>query len=158
MRNEFDSVFNELLVDTFNSLTKIEENSLQARHDIKLSISEYHLLESVGKGYPDGITISDIAADLGITTASVTVGVNKLVKKGLVEKVKSPEDGRVVYVKMTRNGRRINAGHKLFHQHLIRNISKEFNEEELGILIRCFERMNEYFKKYGDANKKTETK
>lgn len=156
MRNEFDSVFNGLLVDTFNSLTKIEENSLQARHDIKLSISEYHLLESVGKGYPDGITISDIAADLDITTASVTVGVNKLVKKGLVEKVKSPEDGRVVYVKLTRSGRRINAGHKLFHLHLVRNLSKEFNEEELSILIRCFERMNDYFNKYGDTNKKIE--
>lgn len=153
MRNEFDSVFNQLLVDTFNSLNKIEENSLQSRHDIKLSISEYHLLESVGKGYPDGIPISDIAADLDITTASVTIGVNKLVKKGLVEKVKSTEDGRVVLVKLTREGRRINAGHKLFHLHLVRSLRKEFNEEELGVLIRCFEKINEYFKKYGDLNK-----
>ncbi|HOJ47762.1 MAG TPA: MarR family winged helix-turn-helix transcriptional regulator [Bacillota bacterium] len=154
MRNEFDSVFNQLLVDTFNSLTKIEENSLQSRHDIKLSISEYHLLESVGKGYPDGITISEIAADLGITTASVTIGVNKLVKKGLVEKVKSSEDGRYVLVKLTREGRRINAGHKLFHLHLVRSLRNEFDAEELDVLKRCFEKINAYFKKYGEAGKK----
>ncbi len=106
------------------------------------------MIESVGKSGPEGRTISDIALDLGITTAAVTVGVNKLVKKELLEKSRDTDDGRVVYVKMTREGRRINAGHRLFHQHMIKNISNEFSEEELAVLVRCFERLNEYFEKY----------
>ncbi|PKM62290.1 MAG: MarR family transcriptional regulator [Firmicutes bacterium HGW-Firmicutes-21] len=147
MREDFGSKLNEMLVDTFNSIRKIEESSLRARHDNKLSISEYHLLESVGKGSPNGRTISEIALDIGITTASVTISVNKLVKKGFVEKIRCTDDGRVVFVRLTREGRRINAGHRLFHQHLIRNISKEFNDEELTVLVRCIEKMNNYFKR-----------
>ncbi|HAN21082.1 MAG: hypothetical protein A2Y15_05025 [Clostridiales bacterium GWF2_36_10] len=147
MKDEFGSKLNELLVDTFNSISKMEESSLQARHKNKLSISEYHLLESVGKAGPEGRTISDIALDIGITTASVTVCVNKMVKKELVEKVRCSEDGRVVFVKFTREGRRINAGHRLFHEHLANNIKKEFTQEELIVLIRCIEKLNKYFKK-----------
>jgi len=148
MKADFYSNLNEQLTDTFNSIRKIEESSLQARHGTKLSISEYHLIETVGKGSSDGKTISEIALDLGITTASVTVGVNKLVKKELLDKARDTDDGRVVYVKLTREGRRINAGHRLFHQHMISNISKEFSEEELAILVRCFAKLNEYFEKY----------
>lgn len=148
MKSDFYSQLNDQLVDTFNSIRKIEESSLQARHGNKLSISEYHLIESVGKGSSEGKTISEIALDLGITTASVTVGVNKLVKKGFVEKIRDTEDGRVVYVKMTREGRRVNAGHRLFHQHMIKTISNEFSEEEIAILARCFGKLNEYFQKY----------
>ncbi len=148
MKSDFYSKLNEQLIDTYNSIRKIEEKSLQARHGTKLSISEYHMIENVGKSGPEGRTISDIALDLGITTAAVTVGVNKLVKKELLEKSRDTDDGRVVYVKMTREGRRINAGHRLFHQHMIKNISNEFSEEELAVLVRCFERLNEYFEKY----------
>jgi DNA-binding MarR family transcriptional regulator len=147
MKDNFGTELNELLVDTFNSIRKIEESSLRARHDNKLSISEYHLLESVGKGSQDGRTVSEIALDLGITTASVTVSVNKLVKKGFVEKTRCTDDGRVVFVRLTREGRRINAGHRLFHQHLIRSLSKEFDDEELKILVRCIEKINSYFKR-----------
>lgn len=146
MRDEFGSKFNELLVDTFNSIRKIEESSLQARHKNKLSISEYHLIESVGKAGLDGRTVSDIAFDLGITTASVTVCVNKLVKKELVKKEKCAEDGRVVFVKLTREGRRINAGHRMFHEHMANSIKKEFSQDELIILMRCIENLNKYFK------------
>ena len=147
MKEDFGSKLNEMLVDTFNSIRKIEESSLRERHDNKLSISEYHLLESVGKAAPGGRSISEIAQDLGITNASVTVSVNKLVKKGFVDKLRCTDDGRVVYVKLTREGRRINAGHRLFHQHLIRSLSKEFNDEELTVLVRCIEKINNYFKR-----------
>lgn len=156
MKKDFSITLNNLLVDTFSSIKKIEESSLQARHSIKLSISEYHLLETVGKGSTNGRTISEIAQDIGITTASVTVGVNRLVKKNLVEKVRCIDDGRVVYVKMTREGRRINAGHRLFHQHMIRSLANEFTEEELSILMRCFEKMNSYFKKYRISSEEKE--
>ena len=148
MTKKFGLMLNELLVDTFNSIKRIEENSLQARHDIKLTISEYHLIESVGRGYEHGRSISHIASDLGISNATVTIGVNKLIKKGLLEKYRSLHDGRVVFVKLTREGRRINAGHRLFHQHMISNLGKEFDDDELKLLMRCFEKMNGYFKRY----------
>lgn len=130
MQDAFEAKLNELLVDVFDSINKVEEQSLRSKFNNKLSISEYHMLESVGKAGPEGRTVTDIGSDLGITKASVTVGVNKLVKKGFLEKIKCSDDGRVVYVMLTREGRKVNAGHRLFHEHMVRNIMKEFDEEE----------------------------
>ena len=93
----FNKQLNDLLVDTFKVITKIEEVSIR-RTGCELSVSEVHILESVGKGGAEGRTISDIADDLRITLPSVTIAINKLVKKGYVQKVKSPTDGRMVFV------------------------------------------------------------
>ena len=47
-----------------------------------LSISELHLIESVGKADAKGRTVSDIAADLEVAIPSVTVAINKLQNRG----------------------------------------------------------------------------
>lgn len=48
-----------------------------------MSISELHLVEAVGKCGGEGRTISGIAKELDITLPSVTVAINKLMKKDL---------------------------------------------------------------------------
>ena len=82
--DDFASKMNELLVDTFHSILKVEENML-SQFQSNLSISEMHLIEAIGKNKETGRTISDIANELSITSASVTA-INKLVKKGHVER------------------------------------------------------------------------
>jgi DNA-binding MarR family transcriptional regulator len=56
------------------------------------------LIEAVGKNGNAPKTISDIATELGITSSTVTVAINKLMKKGYVEKSKDASDGRSVNV------------------------------------------------------------
>ena len=136
-----------LLIDAFNLITKVEQAALRAAHKNNLSISEYHMLESVGRGGEKGRTINEIASDLSVTSATVTVGINKLVEKRFVEKTKCDEDGRVVYVKLTREGKKFDAGHRLFHRNMVRAVSNVFDDSELDILNRCFESLNDYFKK-----------
>ena len=48
----------------------------------------------------------------------MTVGVNKLVHKGFLVKEKGAEDGRMVFVKLTREGRKVSAGHRYFQSNL----------------------------------------
>lgn len=100
----------EELTEAFEAVRKIEENSLNAAHGSSISTSESNLIEAVARGGEHGITISQIAAELSITLASVTVGVNKLVHKGFLIKEKGAEDGRMVYVKLTREGRQDQRG------------------------------------------------
>ncbi len=140
----FEQELNNLLLNTYKQVGKIEEEAMHRMGQIDLSVSELHLLEAVGKCKEDGRTISDIAADLDITLPSVTIAINKLVKKNYVEKSKSIKDGRIVYVKLTKLGRKVDAGHQYFHKTMIRNIKKELSEEEKKVLLASVQKLNSY--------------
>lgn len=144
--DEFSSRLNNLLVDTFRSILKVEEQMLQKHLTLNLSISEMHLIESVGKGGDEGLTISSIAEDLSISMPSVTVAINKLQGKGYVEKERSGTDSRMVYVKLTRNGRRVDAVHRHFHETMVEGIAEGLNEEERDTLAGGIDKLNAFFK------------
>lgn len=143
--DRFAEELNELIVETFHAINKMEEQTIRRFTKINLTINELHLIEAVARGEEKGRTISDIAMDLEITLPSVTVAINKLRKKGYVEKVKSDSDGRVVYVKLTPQGRKVNSGHQYFHRNLTRNVVSELGEEEKEILVRGIKKLNHYF-------------
>lgn len=153
--DNFSKKLNELLVETYRQITKIEEQAI--RHDSKLdlTISELHMLESVSKN-KDGCTISFIAEDQGITLPSVTFAIDKLTKKGYVEKQRAAHDGRQVLVKLTREGRKVNAGHQYFHENMVRNIIKEFDEDEQQALVRGIDKLNSFFKRKLEVEEKKE--
>ncbi len=142
---ELDRELNTILVDTFRSILKVEEAALKRDELADLSISEMHLPEAIGKS-PDGRTVSDIASELMVTLPSVTVAINKLAKKGYVEKFKSNHDGRVVYVRLTKLGKKIDSVHRYFHQQMIRAISSRLEEEEKAVLYKGVKALNEFFR------------
>lgn len=143
----FSEQLNDILVDTFRSILKVEEQLIKSSGKIDLSISELHLIESVGKNKEKGKTISDIADDLNITLPSVTVAINKLVKKGYVQKVKCENDGRMVYVSLTKLGKKMDAVHQYFHITMVRSVSKDLLEEEKNAMLKGIVKLNDFFKK-----------
>ena len=146
MPDSFEKELNEILVDTFHSILQVEENTLK-RTKIDLSISELHLLEAAGKSEKQGRTISKLAQKLDITLPSVTVAINKLLKKGYVTKAHSGEDARMVYVVLTKQGRKVEQAHRYFHRQMVRQVSREFSEEEKQILARGISKLDEFFKR-----------
>ncbi len=148
--DDFSNRLNDLLVNTFNSILKIEETALKTMGPSNLSISELHMLEAVGKNPKKGMTIGAIAEDQAITRPSVTVAINKLEKKGYVTKEKSEEDGRKIYVKLTEWGRKMNAGHRYFHEEMIRSVAEDLNVEEKKILVKGMIKLNNFFLKKMD--------
>lgn len=147
----FSRELNALLSDAFWSVLKIEEQAANMATQGALSISELHMLEAVSKDSEQGRSISALAADLKITPSSVTVAVNKLVKKGYVEKIRSEQDGRQVFVKLTKLGRKVNAGHLYFHENMVRNVSEDMSEEEKEILVRAMKSLNQFFRRKLEA-------
>lgn len=157
--DHFAEELNDLIVETFQSINRMEEQTIRRFTKINISISELHLLEAVSKGEAPGKTISDLAQEQNITLPSVTVAINKLVRKGYVKKVKSESDGRRVYVQLTRQGEKVNSGHQYFHKNLARNVGADLTEEEKQILIRGIEKINRYFEARNQAlEKKLEAK
>ena len=141
----FSRELNEMLVKTFWSVMKVEEQMLKQDPRLNLSISEFHLIESVGKADERGRTIGDIALDLGIARPPVTVSVNKLQEKGYVDKRRDDKDGRVVYVTLSEKGRKINALHTYFHTQMVREVNGLLADEERDVLLRALSKLNVFF-------------
>lgn len=53
-----------------------------------------------------GCTVTQLAEVLGVTKATVTVTVNRLVDKGMVVRERSPDDGRVRHLRLSEGMRR----------------------------------------------------
>ena len=138
---------NDLIVDAYRSILKVEETILKRSDNIDLSINEMHMLEAVGKGKNKPKTISEIAEDLGITLPSVTVAINKLVKKGYVEKLRGEEDARIVYVTLTKQGKKIDSVHRYFHESMVRSIISGRSEQEQQVLYQGILKLDLFLKK-----------
>jgi len=142
----FSVALNESITETYNNVMRVETEALKKSGKIHLSINEMHLIECVGKHGPDGCTVSEIAAGLNITRPSATVAVNKLEKKGYVTKIACEHDGRVVKVRLTREGKKIDAYHSYYHRHMVREMTKDMTDEEKAILLSATKKLNEFFK------------
>lgn len=144
--DEFTSKLNEFLIGAFNSILKAEEEIIKHANNIPLSVSELHLIEAIGKCSAQSNTISDLSASLGITMSSVTIGVNKLIKKGFALKDKSQTDGRSVHITLTDQGRQMDEYHTYFHHQMVEHISEKLADQEKMALLCGMEKLNEFFK------------
>ena len=156
MKDIYESynVLNKLFTETYNNIGKYEESTLKNAASNNLSLNEYHIIECIGLGNSDdGRTIGDIAQCMNVTLPTITVAINKLESKGYVTKNKSVSDGRVVYIRLTRQGIKMAAAHRYFHKHMVRIVGNQFDGDELKILIKCMSAINEMFKTMGDNNK-----
>ncbi len=151
----FETQLNDLLVKAFRNIEEIEEQSLRKSNGMDLTISEIHLIEAVGplKEGRQGKTISEISEFLGISLPSVTLAINKLVKKGYVTKQKSDTDGRLVYVTLTRSGQKAEHAHRYFHRSMVRSISKSMDDSERQALKQGIEKLNLFLHSNIEKNK-----
>ena len=136
---------NTLFVDTFDAIMRVEEKSLKQVGKGELSIAEFHTLECIGEGEDNRRAVGEIAEALNVTVPTVTVCVNKLVKKGYVTKTRSEKDARVAIIELTREGRKMNRLHRYFHEQMLYAIGEEFSEEEMDYLLRCIRKLNAFF-------------
>ena len=110
-------LLNKLLVQLFNDILHIEENSLKNIDLMDLSMTEIHTIEAVG--IKDAKTMGEIAHDLRITVGTLSAAITKLIKKGYVERKRTEEDRRVVLVSLTSKGENIYREHQVFHEEMI---------------------------------------
>ena len=136
-------LLNKLLVQLFNDILHIEENSLKNIDLMDLSMTEIHTIEAVG--IKDEKTMGEIAHDLRITVGTLSAAITKLIKKGYVERKRTEEDRRVVLVSLTSKGENVYREHQVFHEEMITSMLGNFSEEEEYILAIALEKLNNFF-------------
>lgn len=144
--NEFEKSLNHLLVDTFNYILKYEETSLKKILNVPVTITEAHMIEAIGRNEDGETTVGGIASSLNIAMPTATIAVKKLESKGFINKAPCERDGRLAIVNLTDTGKKIEKAHRLFHERMVRNISRQYTDGEKEILIKSIETLMEFFK------------
>jgi len=143
----FSLMLNNILVDTYHNILRLESDFLRSDSRLNLSIREMHLLECVGSDKENGKTVSEIAEFMKVARPTATVAINKLESKGYLHKQVSALDGRMVHVKLTKDGHKVDEYHKAYHRSMVQAIEQEFTEEEKEYLIRTILRLDNFFKR-----------
>jgi DNA-binding MarR family transcriptional regulator len=142
--DELSTKLNNMIVNTFNSILKVEQEIIQSFSNYNLTIAEIHLLEQVGY-YPEKCTISELASSLKVKLPTVTVAVNKLVTKNCLLKEKNPIDTRSINISLTETGKKINRVHIGFHKKMISDLSEGMSDKEIELLIHAIGKLQAYF-------------
>ncbi|NLI92300.1 MAG: MarR family transcriptional regulator [Peptococcaceae bacterium] len=141
MERSFNSELSELLVRTFNDILAVEEYEIKKGPLNNLTISEIHTIEAIGMYRPR--TMSQVAADLGITVGALTSTINHLVQKGYVHRERDMADRRIVNIRLTKEGKIAFRIHEKFHLDMVRQVLKGLTEKE-NILIESLRKLNTF--------------
>lgn len=134
---------NTLLMDTFNKILRIEQNTIKKGALKDLSVTEIHTIEAIGMYKPR--SMSEVATDLAITVGTLSTGINKLIKKGYVQRSRIERDRRVVLISLTKRGKLAYRLHEKFHKDLVRETIDGLSEEEEALLESSLKKLNEFF-------------
>ena len=132
----------ESLVRIFENVLLTEEKSLSRGYFSDLSIAEMHTLTAIGPYVAR--TMSQTAQSLGITTGTLTVSIDRLVKKGYVDRRRDDRDKRIVRISLTRNGKLACRMHSKFHRVLAKRILEPYSEEDRTRLLVMVKAVDEH--------------
>lgn len=138
------STLNEVLVKLFRDITTIEEQVIKTGEYKELTVNDMHVIEAID--IREAKNMTSVAKALSVTTGTLTISVNGLVKKGYVERTRSEEDRRVVLISLTSKGRRAFLQHQRFHQEMIASIVEGLSDEEQEILEKALRNVNQFFR------------
>ena len=137
---------NNVLVNLINEIWELEEKAIITEEFGDLTNNDMHVIEAVGTG--DGKNMSSIARKLNITVGSLTTAMNSLVNKKYVDRHRSEEDRRVVFVKLTPKGVRAYRHHEDYHRQMTQAVVDKLDEKEMPVLLKTLDALSEFFAGY----------
>jgi len=135
---------NKMLVEVYDDVNRIEEFAIKSGAFSDLSITEIHTIEAIG--LYGSKTMSEISSSLEITMGTLTTAVDKLIKKGYLERNRSNTDRRIVNVSLLKRGKLAYRIHEKFHLEMVQEIMMDFTQEEEEILLTALSKLNYHLK------------
>lgn len=135
---------NEVLVRLFNDIMDIEQKAIITPEFKDITNKDMHVIDAIGVGTPKNM--SAIAKELSVTVGTLTIAMNSLVKKGYVNRERSSEDRRVVYISLSEKGQKAFEHHANFHKQMIQGVMNELDRQELEVLVKTLKHLNNWFR------------
>lgn len=130
------------LVKIYSNILRIEESELRKSQFNNLTIQEMHAINAISMY--EHKTASQVAKELHLTPGTLTSTIDRLVKKGYVERLRSKDDRRVVRLGLTKKGRVEYRAHAAFHEKLVKQFLQGFNDEEVGVILQALRNLESF--------------
>ncbi|MDE6213769.1 MAG: MarR family transcriptional regulator [Lachnospiraceae bacterium] len=141
---DISHTLNEVLVKLFRDINTLEERAMRTEEYRDVTTNDMHVMEAIG---PEGAkNMTRVAKELEVTTGTLTISVNSLVKKGYVDRSRSEEDRRVVLISLSAKGKKAYLHHRRFHEEMISAILTELSEEEQRVLEQALFKLTRFFR------------
>ncbi len=141
---DISNTLNEVLVRLFRDINTLEERAIRTEEYKDVTANDMHVIEAIG---PDSAkNMTSVARELEVTTGTLTIAVNSLVKKGYVDRTRSEEDRRVVLISLSGKGKKAYLHHRRFHEEMIDAVLKELSEEEQRALESALSKLTRFFR------------
>lgn len=144
---DFQESINEFLVGLFQDIMRLEEKAVITSEFKDISNNDMHIIEKIGSA-GEAKNMSGVAKALSVTTGTLTIAVNSLVKKGYVERTRSEEDRRVVLISLSEKGKKAYQYHRTFHENMVKATVEKLTEEEKQVLAKGLSNLQRYFEEY----------
>jgi DNA-binding MarR family transcriptional regulator len=115
----------DLLIEFYEKLSSWEQAVVR---DTPITLPQMHTLEILGQ--QPLLRMKELAAKMGVTTGTLTVGIDRLEKQGLATRIPHESDRRSILVALTEAGRELYLEHHAHHLHLTREIQAALTPEE----------------------------
>ncbi len=127
----------ERLLGLFNRLLKLAlgQNPL---HDSGITPPQLTLLDWVAAS--PGCRVREIADGLDLTAPTVSVGIRRLEKAGLLERQSDPKDKRAVQISLTKQGQTLHARAWAFRREKMQQLLSGLMPEEIATLLVLMEK------------------
>ncbi len=109
--------------------------------------SEIHTIAAIGEH--EGLNVTDLSDEMGVSKAAISQLVNKLEKKGLVKRYKNDGNNKETLLRLTMKSKIAFAAHKEYHENRdkeIINIMKKMSKKEFAFFNTIIEEINVYSK------------
>ncbi|MDA0149011.1 MarR family winged helix-turn-helix transcriptional regulator [Vibrio sp. LaRot3] len=131
---------NQLLTEFYDKMSSWEQSVVK---ETGYSLAQIHTIEVLGNH--GVLRMKELAEKLAITTGTLTVQVDKLVKAGLIDRCAHPEDRRAIVVKLTHQGLELHQHHHQLHLDLVRDLTRHIDDQEQASLVQSLQKINREF-------------
>lgn len=139
-----NNTLNEVLVRLFRDINTLEERAIRTEEYRDVTANDMHVMEAIG---PEGTkNMTSVARELKVTTGTLTISINSLVKKGYVNRTRSEEDRRVVLISLSGKGQKAYLHHRKFHEEMIDAVLKDLTQEEQQALEKALSKLTRFFR------------
>ncbi len=147
---EYNAKILDLLLKIYEKILVTEEEALLKGHFSNLSKTEMHTLATIGPY--EKRSMGETAAKLNITTGTLTVAIDRLVRKKYVRRERAENDRRVVLLSLTREGkiayRLFWKFHTLLVNGMVADLAMDERKQLLDALLNIDSYIDEQYDKY----------
>ena len=120
----------------------VEEIDRKSISHTGLNVTDFMILEALLHKGP--LPINEIGKKILLTSGSMTAASNRLVERGLIERIQDPADGRRFYLHLTKKGLKLISGAYGKHSNSLMEVFSCLDQMERNELVRLLKKVGKH--------------